>query len=99
MTRRVPELHRAVPNAVCWMNQKDADAKGLKRNDLIWVESRRGKVKVRVETGGRNKVPRGLIYVPWFDEGVLINKVTLDTTCPLSKETDYKKCAVKVYKA
>ena len=99
MTRRVPELHRAVPNAVCWINQKDADAKGLKRNDLVWVESRRGKVKVRLETGGRNRVPRGLVYVPWFDEGVLINKVTLDTTCPLSKETDYKKCAVKIYKA
>ena len=99
MTRRVPELHRAVPNAVCWINQKDADAKGLKRNDLVWVESRRGKVKVRLETGGRNRVPRGLVYVPWFDEGVLINKVTLDATCPLSKETDYKKCAVKVYKA
>jgi len=29
----------------------------------------------------------------------LINKVTLDTTCPLSKETDYKKCSVKIYKA
>jgi nitrate reductase NapA len=99
MTRRVPELHRAVPNAVCWINQKDADAKGLKRNDLVWVESRRGKVKVRLETGGRNRVPRGLVYVPWFDEGVLINKVTLDTTCPLSKETDYKKCSVKIYKA
>ncbi|MCP5276848.1 MAG: nitrate reductase catalytic subunit NapA [Thiobacillus sp.] len=99
MTRRVPELHRAVPSAVCWINQKDADAKGLKRNDLVWVESRRGKVKVRLETGGRNRVPRGLVYVPWFDEGVLINKVTLDTTCPLSKETDYKKCAVKIYKA
>ncbi len=99
MTRRVPELHRAVPSAVCWINTKDAAAKGLKRNDLVWVESRRGKVKVRLETGGRNRVPRGLVYVPWFDEGVLINKVTLDTTCPLSKETDYKKCAVKVYKA
>ncbi len=99
MTRRVPELHRAVPSAVCWINTKDAEAKGLKRNDLVWVESRRGKVKVRLETGGRNRVPRGLVYVPWFDEGVLINKVTLDTTCPLSKETDYKKCAVKIYKA
>ena len=99
MTRRVPELHRAVPSAVCWINQKDADAKGLKRNDLVWVESRRGKVKVRLETGGRNRVPRGLVYVPWFDEGVLINRVTLDATCPLSKETDFKKCAVKVYKA
>ncbi|NTV94082.1 MAG: nitrate reductase catalytic subunit NapA [Thiobacillus sp.] len=99
MTRRVPELHRAVPNAVCWIHPKDAEAKGLKRNDLVWVESRRGKVKVRLETGGRNKVPRGLVYVPWFDESVLINKVTLDSTCPISKETDYKKCSVKVYKA
>ncbi|MBI5937823.1 MAG: nitrate reductase catalytic subunit NapA [Betaproteobacteria bacterium] len=99
MTRRVPELHRAVPAAVCWMHPKDAESRGLKRNDLIWVESRRGKVKVRVETGGRNKVPRGLLYVPWFDEGVLINKVTLDSTCPISKETDFKKCSVKVYKA
>ncbi len=99
MTRRVPELHRAVPNAVCWIHPKDAEAKGLKRNDLVWVESRRGKVKVRLETGGRNKMPRGMIYVPWFDEGVLINKVTLDATCPQSKETDYKKCSVKIYKA
>jgi len=99
MTRRVPELHRAFPNAVCWINTKDAESRGLKRNDLVWVESRRGKVQVRIETGGRNRVPRGLVYVPWFDESVLINKVTLDATCPLSKETDYKKCAVKVYKA
>ena len=99
MTRRVPELHRAVPNAVCWIHPKDADARGLKRNDLVWVESRRGKVKVRIETGGRNRVPRGLVYVPWFDESVLINKVCLDSTCPISKETDFKKCSVKVYKA
>ncbi len=99
MTRRVPELHRAVPAAVCWIHPKDAEAKGLKRNDLVWVESRRGKIKVRLETGGRNKMPRGMVYVPWFDEGVLINKVTLDATCPISKETDFKKCSVKVYKA
>jgi nitrate reductase NapA len=99
MTRRVPELHRAVPNAVCWIHPKDAEAKGLKRNDLVWVESRRGKIQVRLETGGRNKMPRGMVYVPWFDEGVLINKVTLDSTCPLSKETDFKKCSVKIYKA
>jgi nitrate reductase NapA len=55
-------------------------------------------VKARVETQGRNTVPDGLIFVPWFDENVLINKLTLDTTCPISKETDYKKCAVRVRK-
>jgi nitrate reductase NapA len=38
-----------------------------------------------------------LVYVPWFDEKVFINKVCLDATCPQSKQTDFKKCAVKVY--
>jgi nitrate reductase NapA len=99
MTRRVPELHRAVPAAVMWMHPADAASRGLKRNDLVWVESRRGKVKVRVETGGRNKMAKGSVFVPFFDEGVLINRVTLDTACPISKESDFKKCAVKVYKA
>ena len=62
--------------------------------DVIVDES----IKI-VETAGRNRMPRGTAYVPWFDEGVPINKVTLDATCPISKETDFKKCAVKVSKA
>ena len=72
---------------------------GVAQNDVVWVESRRGKVKARVDFRGRNKPPVGLVYVPWFDENVYINKVCLDATCPLSKQTDFKKCAVKVYKA
>ncbi len=99
MTMRVPELYRAVPEALCYMNPKDAKAKGFKNGELIWVDSRRGKVKARVETRGRNRPPQGLVFVPWFDEKVFINKVCLDATCPMSKQTDYKKCAVKLYKA
>ena len=99
MTRRVPSLHNAVPEALLFIHPKDAEARGLQQDDLAWIESRRGKVKARVETGGRNRMPRGLVFVPWFDEGVFINKVTLDATCPISKETDFKKCAVKITKA
>lgn len=99
MTMRVPELYRAVPEALCYMHPEDAKVKGFKQGDLIWIESRRGSCKARVETRGRNKTPRGLVYVPWFDEKVFINKVCLDATCPISKQTDYKKCAVKLYKA
>ncbi len=99
MTMRVPELYRAVPEALCYMNPKDAKEKGFKNGQLIWVESRRGKVKARVETRGRNRPAQGLVFVPWFDEKVFINKVCLDATCPMSKQTDYKKCAVKLYKA
>ena len=99
MTMRVPELYRAVPEALCYMHPQDAKDKGLKQGGLAWVESRRGRVKARVETRGRNRPARGLVFVPWFDEKVFINKVCLDATCPMSKQTDYKKCAVKIYKA
>jgi nitrate reductase NapA len=99
MTMRVPELFRAVPEALCYMHPQDAKDKGLKQGGLAWVESRRGKVKARVETRGRNRPARGLVFVPWFDEKVFINKVCLDATCPMSKQTDFKKCAVKIYKA
>ncbi len=98
MTMRVPELYRAVPEALCYMHPDDAKNSGFKRGDLVWVESRRGKVRVHIETSGRDKTPGGMIFIPWFDEKVLINKVTLDATCPISKQTDYKKCAVKIYK-
>jgi len=99
MTMRVPELYRAVPEALCYMHPEDAKTKGVQRGSMVWVESRRGRVKARVETRGRNRPPQGLVFVPWFDEKVFINKVCLDATCPMSKQTDFKKCAVKVYKA
>ena len=99
MTRRVPELYRAFPDAVIFMHPDDAKKRGLRRGLPAKIQSRRGDIVARVETRGRNKVPKGLIFVPWFDASRLINKVTLDATDPLSKETDYKKCAVKVVKA
>ena len=99
MTRRVPELHRAVPTAQLFMNPADAEARGVKRNDIVWIESRRGKVKASVETQGRNRPPKGYTFAAFFDEGVFVNKVCLDVTCPMSKEEDFKKTAIKVYKA
>ncbi|AZV77452.1 nitrate reductase catalytic subunit NapA [Parasedimentitalea marina] len=96
MTQRVPELHSAVPDALCYMHPDDAKAQGMRRGSAVRVISRRGEINLRVETRGRNKPPKGLVFVPWFDAAKLINKVTLDATDPISKQTDYKKCAVKI---
>ena len=96
MTRRVPELYRAFPNARVFMNPDDAQARGLRRGQAVKVQTRRGELITRVETRGRNRPPRGLVFMPWFDAGQLVNKLTLDATDPLSKETDYKKCACRV---
>ncbi len=99
MTRRVPELYRAFPNAVVFMHPVDARERGFKRGEAVKVQTRRGELITRVETRGRNRVPRGLVFMPWFDASQLVNKLTLDATDPLSKETDYKKCACRVVKA
>lgn len=99
MTRRVPELYKAVPEALVFMNKEDAKRLGLRDGQMARITSRRGEITARVETRGRNRPPEGLVFIPWFDASRLVNKLTLDATCPLSKETDYKKAACRVEKA
>ena len=98
MTRRVPELYRAIPDALVYMHPDDAKARGLRRGMVVKLQSRRGEMSSRVETKGRNRPPRGVVFVPWFDESRLVNRLTLDATCPISKQTDFKKCAVRALK-
>ncbi|AIW16356.1 periplasmic nitrate reductase subunit alpha [Vibrio tubiashii] len=98
MTRRVPELYKAVPDAVVYMHPADAKARGVRRGEEVLIENKRGEVRVRVETRGRNRPPEGLVFVPFFDARILINKLILDATDPLSKQTDFKKCPVKITK-
>lgn len=63
------------------------------------LTTRRGEMISYLDTRGRNKCPPGLIFTTFFDAGQLTNKLTLDATDPISGETDYKKCAVRVEKA
>lgn len=99
MTRRVPELHKAVPVAQLFISANDAKKLGLRRGDKARITSRRGSIVTTVETKGRNTPPDGLVFIPFFDASRLVNKLTLDATCPLSKQTDFKKCAVKIERA
>ncbi|MBP2313902.1 periplasmic nitrate reductase subunit alpha [Azospirillum soli] len=96
MTLRVPELYKAFPGAVTFMHPDDAKERNIRRGQEVRIQSRRGEIRSRVETRGRNRPPRGVVFVPFFDASQLINKVTLDATDPISKQTDFKKCAVKV---
>lgn len=96
MTARVPELYKAVPDALVYMHPDDARQLKLRRGSEVRLISRRGEMRARVETRGRNKPPQGLVFVPFFDANKLINKITLDATDPISKQTDFKKCAVRI---
>ena len=96
MTRRVPQLARAMPRAYVEVNPDDASAMGIDNGQLVRVESRRGTIDLPAWINGRGRPPRGSLFVPFFDETKLINELTLHAHCPISKEPDYKKCAARI---
>lgn len=98
MTRRVPQLNRAVPEAYVELNPLDAARLGIGENTLVKVISRRGEIQLKAKIDSRGQSPQGLVFVPFFDEGKLVNRLTLDAMDNISKEPDYKKCAVRIEK-
>ncbi len=98
MTMRVDQLQKAMPNAYVELNPEDASEKGIANGDLVKLTTRRGKLVLPAWINGRAQPPKGSVFVPFFDEKLLINHLTLDATCPVSKEPDYKKCATQIAK-
>ncbi len=96
MTRRVEQLHQAMPEAFVELNRADATELGVTHGDSVRLRTRRGSLELRAEIDGRGEPPRGSVFVPFFDESKLINRLTLDAMDNISKEPDYKKCAVRV---
>lgn len=96
LTGRIPQLREAMPNAYIEMHREDASALGIANGAMVKVESRRGAIRLPVWIDGRGQPPRGTVFVPFFDERLLINLVTLEAYDPFSKQPDYKKCAVRV---
>ncbi|MFO0871406.1 MAG: molybdopterin dinucleotide binding domain-containing protein, partial [Pirellulales bacterium] len=80
-------------------NRADALELGLRDGERIKLVSRRGEIEARARVDSRGQCPRGTVFVPFFDEQRLINRLTLDALDNISKEPDFKKCAVKIVRA
>ena len=98
MTRRIPILHQSVPESYVEINPIDAKELGLVSGSKVKITSRRGSLVLKALIDGRARPRKGDLFVPFFDENILINEVTLDAYCPISKQPDYKKCAVRIDK-
>ncbi len=96
MTRRVKQLHQAMPEAFVELNAEDARELGVSDGAPVKLTSRRGEIILKAAVNRRGAPKRGNVFAPFFDESKLINLLTLDAHCPLSKQPDYKKCAVRV---
>jgi nitrate reductase NapA len=98
MTGRVPQLRRAMPNAYVEMNEADAAVRDISDGELVVVATRRGEIELPVWIDGRGNPPAGSIFVPFFDEERIVNRLTLEAFDAFSKQPDYKKCAAQVRK-
>ncbi|WP_146369294.1 molybdopterin-dependent oxidoreductase [Symmachiella macrocystis] len=98
MTRRIPELSSAMPGGYLEISAEDADVYGIRNGDKVQVESRRGSIVIPAWIDGRGQPPRGTVFIPFFDETLLVNDLTLDAIDPFSKQPDYKKSAVRIKK-
>jgi nitrate reductase NapA len=96
MTRRIPTLHRAVPRAYVELHPLNAEELGVRNREVVRLVTRRGSMEIEARIDFRARPARGQVFVPFFDESLLVNELTLDAYCPISAQPDYKKCAVRV---
>ncbi len=96
MTRRIEQLHQAVPEAYVEFHPEDARQLGVSNGVHVKVVSRRGELTLKASVRKRGIPQQGSLFIPFFDESLLVNVLTLDAHCPISKQPDYKKCAVRV---
>ena len=94
-TAEVAILERMAPNAWLEMNPADAQIPSFRNHDFVDIHSRRGVVR-NVELRLTQIVAPGQVFMPFHFAGTNINEVTQDAFDPISREPNYKQCAVRV---
>jgi anaerobic selenocysteine-containing dehydrogenase len=94
-TAAVELLNDMVPNAWLEMNPADANRLELKSHDRVTVRSRRGAV-VDLELRITGIVAPGQVFMPFHFSESNSNIVTLGAFDPISREPNFKQCAVRV---
>ncbi|SPE39071.1 Nitrate reductase [Candidatus Sulfopaludibacter sp. SbA3] len=94
-TRRVAILERLSPAAWLEMNPRDAAPLGLRSHDRVDLVSRRGWVR-GVELRLTEITAPGQVFMPFHYFESNVNEVTQSAFDPVSREPNYKQCAVRV---
>jgi nitrate reductase NapA len=97
MTRNCKELRHANLESTLELHPDDAVKLGIKTGDPVRVTSRRGAETFRAKLGEGARP--GLVFVHMHDPDRMCNRVTIDAVDPISKQPEFKVCAVKIEKA
>ena len=91
-------LQRMSPRAWLEMNPSDAGKLSLQAHDRVDVISARGRVS-RVELRVTEIVAPGQVFLPFHFAESNANQLTQSAFDPISREPNYKQCAVRVEKS
>ena len=94
-TGGIPILQRMSPRAWLEMNPSDATQLGLRPHDRVEVVSARGRVS-QVELRITEIVAPGQVFLPFHFVETNANQITQSAFDPISREPNYKQCAVRV---
>jgi ferredoxin-nitrate reductase len=101
-TGKVNKLNQHLKESFMEINPLDAAELNLNEGDVTIIKSRRGEVRVKAKlTPG---IKQGVVFIPMHWGKILgsdmhrVNNVTNDAIDPISKEPDFKYCAVSVQK-
>jgi nitrate reductase NapA len=99
LTQRVPTLHRSIPRGYVELHREDARVLGIRAGESVRLTTRRGRLELPARIDYRAQPAPGTVFVPTFDEGLPIQRLTLDGGCPLSGQPESSVCAVRVERA
>jgi assimilatory nitrate reductase catalytic subunit len=94
-TGRIPILEGLAPEAWVEIHPDDAADLGVGSGDIVRVESSRGAID-RIRARVTSIVRRGEVFVPFHWDEACANRLTVAEFDPISREPNYKQCAVKV---
>jgi assimilatory nitrate reductase catalytic subunit len=94
-TGRVPILERLSPRPWLEMNPRDGRALGLTPTERVDVISRRGAIR-NLDLRLTETVGAGQVFVPFHWAEANANQATQSAFDPVSREPNYKQCAVRV---
>ncbi|WP_201987521.1 nitrate reductase [Hymenobacter rubidus] len=99
-TGKVSKLSQHIPQAFLEIHPQDAASLNIREGDLVAVQSRRGQVRVAARLSGG--IRPGVVFLPMHWGKILgsdlnrANNVTSGVVDPISKEPDFKYCAVQL---
>jgi anaerobic selenocysteine-containing dehydrogenase len=97
-TAKVSILEHLAPEAWVEINPQDANRLGVRSGDMVRVASERGHVdpiRVRVTA----IVRPGEVFIPFHYDEACANRLTLNEFDPISREPNYKQCAVRIVRS